>query len=323
MNELKNVIKILIGSLTLATITLFLMWIYIVKYPPNYFHDTYQSMIQDKYEILVNETEPKIIVIGGSNVAFGLNNKMLSEETGYPVANMGLHAGFGGLFNTEIAKANIDKGDIVLLSYEYSWCTDESYFEKLGVDLIMSGIDSKIEMYKHIPLKSWTEIIGYLPTYYTKKAIEPFAEGVYSRAAFNENAQLIYKREPSMTDYEQNISTLGAVKIDNLKIAEYTVEYLCEFREYCEGKGASIYFVAPPLYYEANKSEDSSYIKLVEQVESEIGIDYISNPLEYMYPHEYINDTIYHCSSEGEIVRTKQLIQDLKEVGVFNKSNNM
>ena len=316
MSELKSVIKVLIGPLLLSIVILFLMWVYIVKYPSNYFQDTYQSMIQDKYEILVNETEPKIIVIGGSNVAFGLNNKMLSEETGYPVVSMGLHGGFGGLFNTEIAKENISEGDIVLLAYEYAWCVEKSYFGGLGVDLIMSGIDSKIEMYKCIPLRNWPEIIGYLPTYYTKKAIEPFAKEIYSRSAFDENAQMIYKRGPGITNYEENISSYGAVWIDGLEVPKDTVAYLCELKKYCEGKGASIYFVAPPLYYEANKSEDSSFIKLVEQVESEIGIDYISNPLEYMYPYEYMCDTIYHCSSEGEIVRTKQLIEDLKNAGI-------
>ena len=298
------------------------MWIYAVEYPCNHFRDTYQSMIQDRYEILINETKPKIIIIGGSSVAFGLDSEMLSAETGYPVANMGLHAGFGGLFNTEIAKANIGKGDVILLAYEYEWCTQESYFEELGVDLVMSGIDSKIEMYKYIPLKNWPEIIGYLPTYYTKKTIEPYVTGAYCREAFNENAQMVYQRQPSLYSYEENIANYGSVEIDNLEIPEYTVQYLRRFKEYCEKNGASIFFVAPPLYYEANKSEDSSFIKLVEQEESKIGISYISNPLEYIYPNEYIYDTIYHCSSEGEIVRTKQLINDLKNAGICNKEKD-
>lgn len=274
-------------------------------------------MIQDKYEILVNETNPKIIIIGGSSVAFGLDSEMLGEETGYPVANMGLHAGFGGLFNTEIAKANISSGDIVLLAYEYKWCTQEDYFDTLGVDLVMSGIDSKIEMYKYIPLKNWPEIVGYLPEYYAKKSSPPYMEGAYCRKAFNENAQMIFERTPSLSDYEENIAAYGTVEIDNIEIPDDTVQYLRKFREYCEKRGAKVYFVAPPLYYKANQSEDISYDKLIKQEEEKIGVPYISNPLEYMYPDEYIYDTIYHCSSEGEKVRTKQLITDLMRADIF------
>ena len=70
----------------------------LLTYPKGVFHSSYQSLIQDKYRILIETNEPKIIIVSGSSSAFGLNQKMLEDSTGYKVANLGLHAGFGHLF---------------------------------------------------------------------------------------------------------------------------------------------------------------------------------------------------------------------------------
>lgn len=140
----------------------------ILKYPPGVFYSSYQSLIQDKYRILKETNEPKIIVVSGSSSAFGLDQKMLEDASGYKVANLGLHAGFGHLFYSELAKANINEGDIVLLGYEHNWWCD---FNNLSTDLIMSGIDDDIEMYTRIPIKKWPDFIGYIFKYAEKKIL--------------------------------------------------------------------------------------------------------------------------------------------------------
>lgn len=301
-----------------AVVFLLVVFCWITLCPRDVFQESYQSVIQDKYENLINEQNPKIILVGGSNLAFGIDEKLLSEKTGYPVVNMGLHAGFGGLFNSEIAKANIQEGDIVLLGYEYGW-HGPGYFDTLGVDLIMSGIDSKIEMYRYIPLDKWPEIIGYLPEFCKKKAQYVPSEGTYSRSSFDENAHMILQREFIFTYYEAQVETYGRLTLENVQIAEDSKAYLQEFKEYVTGKGAKVYFIAPPLYEKANNTEDAVFNELVELTEKEVGIDYISNPLDYMYTEEYIFDTIYHCNSEGAIKRTEQLIKDLEENAIITK----
>lgn len=85
------------------------------------FDSSYQNVIVDKYRALENTNERKIIMVSGSSSSFGLDQNMLEMETGYKVVNLGLHAGFGHLFYSELAKENINPGDIVLLGYEYGW----------------------------------------------------------------------------------------------------------------------------------------------------------------------------------------------------------
>ena len=46
--------------------------------------------------------------------------------------------------------------------------------------------------------------------------------------------------------------------------------------------------------------------------QKELDSDIISDYTEYFYPYHYFYDTDLHLTEEGAIVRTKQLISDLK-----------
>lgn len=191
-------LKFLCTTLLISIIIIWVLFLGIVCEPRDVFQSSYQSLIQDKFRILMETNEPKIIIVAGSSSAFGLNQKMLEEASGYKVVNLGLHAGFGHLFYSELAKANINKGDIVLLGYEYDWMT-KAGFNDLGTDLIMSGIDDNIEMYKYIPVKKWHAVFGYLFTYATDKNAYVPASGQYSRDAFDpKTGQMTFVRDYNM-----------------------------------------------------------------------------------------------------------------------------
>ncbi len=46
------------------------------------------------------------------------------------------------------------------------------------------------------------------------------------------------------------------------------------------------------------------------------GIECISNQRDYVFPGELMYNATYHCNSEGEKVRTKLLIRDMKKAGI-------
>lgn len=315
---MKDIIKFFkyVGEVIFLSVFLIILTFFvIVSYPKNVFATSYQSVIQTKYDNLVNTEKPKIIIIAGSSAAFGINEEMLREATGYEVVNLGVHGGMGGLFETEISKANIREGDIVLLGYEYGWGASD-YFEKFGIDLVMSGIDSRIDMYRWIPCDNYDEVFGYLFTYAGKKIqfVEP-KQTIYARESFDEKGEMIYERnECTIENYSERIDYYGNVVEENLKISEESSEYIKKFKNFVENKGGRIYFIAPPLLEDAYQGEQEYFTEFCENAKKSTGIEYISDPQEYLFPYELMFDTIYHCNSEGEVVRTKLLIEDLKEV---------
>jgi len=86
--ELRNFFKnIAYISLIIAVITGSIFFS-VQPDPDSYF---YGSLL--KLDLLKTVPSPKIVVFGGSNVAFGIDSELIEKEFGIPVINDGLNAG--------------------------------------------------------------------------------------------------------------------------------------------------------------------------------------------------------------------------------------
>ncbi len=315
-------IKYLLGCILAGAGFIAIIFLAIVCTPQDTFRSSYQSLIQDKFRILKETDEPKIIMVAGSSSAFGLDQEMLEQATGYKVANLGLHAGLGAVFYTGLSKANINEGDIVLLGYEDGW-NRPGYFDYIDVKLVMSAIDNHIEMYRYLPIRIWPQIIGSLFDYaYTKQAFQP-ATGNYSRDAFDpETAQMTFPRNEIMYGYRDGGEMYGGtINIEDPQIAPDVKKYITEYKKFVESKGASIYFVSAPKIGEGIVGDLSNLETLKENEEKEIGIEYISDPCAYAFPEDLMSNALFHCNTRGEKYRTKLLIHELYDAGVVDVAN--
>lgn len=301
-------------KMSLCFVTVFSLLVSVLLFfPANVYDTSYQAVIQRKFDVLKQTEGKKIIIVGGSNASFGIDEEKIEAETGYAVANLGLHAGFGAIVPTELSKANIGQGDIVLLAYEWGW-QGYKYFETFGTDLVISGFDDRLDMYYQLPAKHYSKLIGYLMENFKKKLQYQPPSGVYSAEAFDEKGRMIYQRPETCLVYEGNEDTFGRVDVGDGTIADDVVEYLTEYKRYVEAQGAKVYFVAPPVYEGAITGSEEGFAQLLRNAEEQLGISYISNPADYFFPNEWIYDTPYHCTTVGEQRRTELLIADLKKV---------
>ena len=83
-------------------------------------NNSYICEYKRKLEMIEKVSEPRMILIGGSNVAFGVDSKRLQDTFGYNIINFGLHAGIGIRYPMEDYLKYARKGDIVILQFEYS-----------------------------------------------------------------------------------------------------------------------------------------------------------------------------------------------------------
>lgn len=67
----------------------------------------------------VPDRKPAVVLLGGSNVAFGYDSEMLSDSLGMPVVNAGLHASIGLKYIIDDCFPRLRRGDILVLSPEY------------------------------------------------------------------------------------------------------------------------------------------------------------------------------------------------------------
>ena len=81
------------------------------------YQEDYNASLIDKVARLKNINGPKIILVGNSNLAFGINSPMIERAFGMPIVNLGLHGGLGNAFHEYIAKLNIHSGDIIIVCH--------------------------------------------------------------------------------------------------------------------------------------------------------------------------------------------------------------
>lgn len=272
----------------------------------------YNAAARDKFERLKKIDSPKIVLIGGSNVAFGINSNMLETAFGMTVVNLGLHGGIGQTFGTQLVKENIHEGDIIVLlpeSYDY-----ETANIRDGV-LTWLAIENDVSLWATLQKSDWPIMIKSFPTY-LKKTINMWAKhtgnqitsNVYNRLAFNEYGDSNVVRE-------SNIMENGYIENDGFNctyLSEALRNYWNNFNDDVVKEGGIVLMSVPPILKEDLKLSDYDLDNLRYQLEQELHIPIISSFKDYIFPKEYFFDTNFHMTNEGAQIRTRLLIQDMQ-----------
>ena len=81
--------------------------------------NAYVCEYNHKVELMKTTQQPRIVFIGGSNTAFGIDSKTIADSLHCNVVNFGFHAGLGIVFPIENCLQYIKKGDVVVMQLEY------------------------------------------------------------------------------------------------------------------------------------------------------------------------------------------------------------
>lgn len=295
--------SIFLGKVLLFIFLVFLFFSYI---EPEYM-GSYNSALIDKVSRLETINEPKIVLLGNSNLVFGIDSALIEEEIGMPVVNMGLHGGLGNAFHEEMAKYNIHKGDIYIICHSNYSDNDEI----LNTELAWLTIENHFKLWRIIRFKDWPRMIEAFPAYLRKtidlhssKGGNVDAGGAYSRSAFNEYGDCGMQRESVYTKMDT---------VDAPGVCETTVKRINRLNKYLKERGATLLIAGYPIGNGEVTVEEEKFIefqrKLTEQVECPV----ISDFTDYMYDYSYFYDNHAHLNSEGARIRTIQLISDLME----------
>src|SRR4051812_20824293 len=132
--------KLFIRNLTVfLVIQLFIwagvLWVYARHRP---FRKEYMAASIDKHRLLEQQPSPRILLIGGSNVAFGYDSPEIKRRLApYNPVNMGVHVGLGVDIMLGEVEPLLQPGDVVVVSFEYALFDDmyDGIGEVLFLDL--------------------------------------------------------------------------------------------------------------------------------------------------------------------------------------------
>ena len=246
-----------ITAAVLAIVSPILLLLGVALSLPATYGDTFLAALNDKYERLYSLQGEKVVVVGGSSVAFGYESDILEKYLDRPVVNFGLYAALGTKLMLDLSLDAIAEGDIVLLAPEADAQTLSLYF---NAESTWQASEERRDMLRHLSMDDKLSMLGGAWHYAVSSGRAqldgalPKPEGAYRRDGFDEAGDLEYERtENIMLGY---YDAKHPVALSEQIVSENFVDYLNEYIDACHARGATVYFVFCPIN-ELSMSETS------------------------------------------------------------------
>lgn len=275
---------------------------------------TFTAELADKYDLLYKTESPKIVVVGGSSVCFGLDSALLEQETGRKAVDFGLYATLGTKVMLDLSRRAIRSGDTVVIAPELDSQTLSTYFNQGAV---LEALDGRYDMLRDIGSDNLGEVAGGFLTYVSKasslkrQGIAPDPSGIYNRSSFNEYGDISYPRET-------NVMTLGydanrPVDLSPDIVSDDFITVLNDYIDYCTSKGADVWFSFCPINKSGLKegTTDDSIYAFFSYLTEKLHCRVISDINDYILPQELFYDTNFHLNDTGVRLRTQLLSRDI------------
>lgn len=301
---------ILGGKLFVLLSILFMFFCYI---SPQY-SQGYNASLIDKVKRLESIDSSKIVLIGNSNLSFGIRSEEIEAAFGMPVVNMGLHGGLGNAFHERMATLNVHEGDIYIICHtDFS---DSGYMEPAEADLAWITLEDHFNLWRILRKEDIRPMVEAFPNY-LKRCITLWINGegnkkdatldFYNRSVLNEYGDISWDD----TGLEYQALDWNKTDISVPSISDNVVLRLNELNMYLEERGATMVIAAYPIADSFNTPDLDLYIKFQDELSDKLDAAVISNYADYFYPERFFFNTKFHLNNEGKSVRTQQLIADL------------
>ncbi|MBR0093622.1 MAG: leucine-rich repeat protein [Lachnospiraceae bacterium] len=277
------------------------------------FEYDFDSTLAQKYLRLTSSEGKRIILVGGSGLSFGINSARIQEGfPEYTVVNFSGAANAGILPMLDILRAQVRAEDIVILVPEY-YAYMYAGYETHGI-LNWQYLESNYDMLDDISVQNnpnlFSNYIWYLNE---KRSILPGKKQnmkpAYARSGFNQAGDQTAPRA-NQTGNQLWLPETDAVTDAGCARFNALGQELAK-------RGARVFFSFPALPHgglsrEELKARTDPFLQMLEGRLDANFVKIISDPADYGFDYTLFFDNHYHMTNEGALVRSAQLVTDLK-----------
>lgn len=281
---------------------------------PSVYDNVFVAALGDKYERLLAVDEQKLVVVGGSSVAFGLDSAALSEHTGMEVVNFGLYATLGSKVMLDLSEDGLNEGDVVIFAPELDSETMSLYF---GARSAWQAIDVNHGLYDTINAHNGQDLEDAKEEFIAGKKEyaeigAPNPSGVYNRKNFNIYGDINYDRPYNTMAIGYDPNTTFSLTPDIV-----SEDFLKYFNSYCarlKERGVSVYFSYCPInsLSLADGVTDETITAMDLYLRQNLACPVISVLEDYIMDWGYFYDTNLHLNNAGVMARTEMLANDIR-----------
>lgn len=295
----------------------------ISRYDTRASDDNYLAAVLEKDRLIRMTASPKIMLVGGSNLAFGIDSRMMRDSLDVNVVNMGLYAGLGLRYMLAQVKPYVRRGDVVVIVPEY----DQFYGKfsegdnTLNTALLYAPADRigdfiksysvvdvvlrpRVENVRRGFLQATADAFGVKNKYFP-----PDTNPVYNRRSFNQYGDVTsHLGRKSMHPDSIYVSNLPPSSEFNRR----TLDDLDDIGEGARSRGAHAYFLFPPYIDRSYAINTGAIAALGQTLAKDMQIPILGTPKDFVYPSNRFFDTRYHLNQLGRGPRTVKMIEILR-----------
>lgn len=288
---------------------------------PEVYSESYYAQLAPMVRRLKEAEGKKLVLIGGSNIAFGIDVAQLEEEfPGYTVCPMGLYAAVGTSAMLQLSEPYLSEGDIVVLAIEPS---DETFSTYFGANAFLKCAEGDSSLLLAADADQSAALVGSYVGYLQERfeivrtGNLPRVEGVYARSSFDDNCNMTYPREGNTMSV--GFDTTAMVDFGSITIEEAFMEQVNAYIATARKQGAEVYLSFSPVNQSALSD---NWQEGLEQFYTLCGESFdcavISNPERYVLESGWFYDNNFHLNTAGSQVRTHYLACDLlAQLGIY------
>ncbi len=282
---------------------------------PDVYKESFYAALPMKYDRLHDVKEKKIVVIGGSSVAFGIDSKLVEQELGMPCVNFGLYAAFGLKPMLDLSEKAVGEGDIIIIAPELS---TQTYSDYIGYDYLLQACEHRSDMVFDLGGKYmmgfWSKFPGYIEN--ANKLIKHGGlqvEGVYAASSFDEYGDIIYERSANIMEGMYSADNLP--EISEALISDEFIDMINDYSKKAENKGAKVYFgFCPVNELSAANISEADKAAFISKLDESLDVEIIASLDDHIFDAGYFYDSNFHTNDAGTILNTVLLINDIKRV---------
>ena len=281
---------------------------------PVQFGDTFMGELKSKYERLKETSGKRIVLVGGSGVAFDCDSALMDDFfPSYEIVNFGMYAGLGTKAVMDLSENYIHEGDIVILSPEQSEQTFSDYFNG---EYMWQAADGAFGMLRDLKSENFEAMLGNFPRFaleklnYVMKGQKPQTDSIYQKKSFNTYGDI------ELDTCRENILPNGYDVNQKVRFTEDVVQpefmdYMNDWAKRLEKKGAVVWYRYCPVNKLSVEDMDglAAYDVFLRQ---KLDFPVIGNPENSLMEAEWFFDTNFHLNQPGKEGNTVQLIRDMK-----------
>jgi hypothetical protein len=278
-----------------------------------------------KHDKLASDKGKKIVLVGGSNLSYGVDSTVLKEATHCPVVNMGMNGYFGVRYMLEEVKPDLHEGDIVVIAWEYDSFyksvdgtstdllmvtkTNPAAFRFLSTDQVLGVLGSypyvaqqKLLRVGRDAMDGITQLLGGEP----RNNDTAWVEAVEGYASFTPDGDLSGHIGRTWDEEVSEGLDMSALPMD-----ENVLPLMEAFVKEMNARGVKVMVSWSPLadtFYEKHKAA-------VEQLSAQMmaipEFRIVRPAHDYVFPISQHFDTVFHLNAEGRPIRSRMLADDI------------